>query len=114
MSDPKTETALACCMTTVASKQEAQQLASDLLAKSLAACVQIDGPIESHYHWNGKLNQDDEFRLLIKTTVGSWPKLQRYLESSHPYDEPEIILIPINDASPGYRNWVVTQTQSPE
>jgi periplasmic divalent cation tolerance protein len=89
---------------------DAQMIANALLDQSLAACIQIEGPIDSHYEWQGKRNVDQEYRLMIKTTVHAWPKLKECVRSIHPYDEPELILIPVVDAANGYRDWVNGQT----
>ncbi len=97
-------------ITTVASAQEAESLAAAVVDQSLAACVQIDGPITSHYRWAGKVEKASEFRLMIKTSQEAWPKLHEKLASLHPYEEPEIIMFAIDDASDGYRDWVIDQT----
>ncbi len=107
MSDRNT---LALVMTTVASVEDADQLARSLVDQSLAACVQVDGPIISHYRWAGKVERATEFRLLIKTSQTAWPKLKEKLSKLHPYDEPEIIMLPIADVTDGYRDWVIDQT----
>ena len=101
---------LAIVITTVESAEDADQLATTLLDRSLAACIQIDGPIVSHYRWHGKLERANEFRLMIKTSRAMWPKLQQAVTDLHPYEEPEIILLPIEDSSEGYRHWVIEQT----
>lgn len=101
---------LALVMTTVDSAEHADQVARSLVDQSLAACVQIDGPIISHYRWAGNVERANEFRLLIKTSSMAWPALKEKLSRLHPYDEPEIIMVPIADVTDGYRNWVIDQT----
>ena len=86
-------------ITTVESLSDADSLAQALVGQSLAACVQIDGPITSLYRWAGKVEQANEFRLMIKTSLSAWPDLKERLAKSHPYDEPEIIMLPITDAT---------------
>jgi periplasmic divalent cation tolerance protein len=97
-------------ITTVESADDAQKLAQTLLDHSLAACVQMDGPILSRYRWQGRLESANEYRLMIKTTSDAWPALKETLAKAHPYDEPEIIMLPIADASDGYRQWVIDET----
>jgi periplasmic divalent cation tolerance protein len=97
-------------ITTVSTSMEAEALATALVDQSLAACVQIDGPVSSLYRWAGKVEISREFRLLIKTTLSAWPTLRDRLAALHSYEEPEIILIPIRDSSRGYHDWVVDQT----
>ncbi len=101
---------LALVMTTVESAEDAERLARSLVDQSLAACVQIDGPITSHYRWAGKVECATEFRLMVKTSIRAWPALKEKLAKLHPYDEPEIILLPIAEASEGYQKWVIDQT----
>tara|TARA_R110002167_G_scaffold130157_2_gene313631 strand:+ start:685 stop:1011 length:327 start_codon:yes stop_codon:yes gene_type:complete len=101
---------LALVISTVELEADAQRLANELVAQSLAACVQIDGPIQSVYRWNGQVEHASEFRLMIKTTLAVWPNLKARLLKTHPYDEPEIIMLPIGGASEGYQAWVVDQT----
>ena len=97
-------------ITTAESAGDAQNLAQVMLDQSLAACVQIEGPIISHYRWKGQTEASNEYRLMIKTTRAAWPALKIKLGEVHPYDEPEIIMVPVEDASDGYRQWVVDQT----
>jgi len=97
-------------ITTVETSDQAEQLSAALLDQSLAACIQIDGPIVSHYRWKGKLEKASEFRLMIKTSREVWDKLEAILQELHPYDEPEIILIPIEASSRGYRQGGIEQT----
>ncbi|TWU51063.1 Divalent-cation tolerance protein CutA [Rubripirellula tenax] len=96
--------------TTVATTGDAEAMARELIGQSIAACVQIDGPITSHYRWAGEVQQSTEFRLTIKTSMATWPKLKERLARIHPYDEPEILMTVVDDASDGYRQWVIDQT----
>ncbi len=99
------------CLSTVASAEDAERIAAALIAQSLAACVQIEGPIRSHYRWQGQIQCDQEYRLVIKSAVTVWEQLKSTLIDLHPYDEPQIVMIEIDDASDGYRDWVLAQTE---
>lgn len=101
---------IALVMTTVETSDDGEKLARLLVDQSLAACVQIDGPIISHYRWAGKIQRAEEFRLMIKTSRAAWPAVKQDLAKHHPYDEPEIIMLTIDEASDGYRDWVIDQT----
>lgn len=98
------------CLSTVASLDDADRLAAELVEHSLAACVQIDGPIRSHYRWKGQSHCDEEYRLTIKSSLAVWPTLKSRLIEIHPYDEPQILMVPIADAADGYRDWILVQT----
>ncbi len=101
---------LAVVITTVESSQDAEILAKAVIEQFLAACVQIDGPIVSHYRWRGEVQRTSEYRLLIKTTNARWPVLKQTLARLHPYEQPQIILLGVQDSSDGYRDWVIDQT----
>lgn len=101
---------LVVAVTTVESLEDAERLSHQLVEQSLAACVQIDGPITSHYRWNGTIQCSTEFRLTIKTSSERWPDLKEHLTSLHPYDEPGILMLPVTDTTQGYLNWVIKHT----
>ncbi|NLS09462.1 divalent-cation tolerance protein CutA [Nesterenkonia sp. MY13] len=94
--------------TTVASQQEAETLASAILEARLAACIQVS-EVRSYYRWDGVQN-DAEQLLTCKTTSACVPGLKELIDDQHPYEEPELIVLPILDGSSGYLNWVSTET----
>jgi len=92
-------------LTTVATHAQAQALAQHLVAQRLAACVQLQA-IESVYRWDGAVQQDAEWRLLIKTTDTAWPALQAAVLAQHPYDTPALLAWPADRASEAFAAWV--------
>lgn len=92
--------------TTVASREQAETLAREILAARAAACVQIEGPITSHYRWQGSAQADTEWRLTIKTTRSAEPALARLVHSLHPYEVPQWWVASAEQVSPGYAQWV--------
>jgi periplasmic divalent cation tolerance protein len=98
-------------VTTTAEKKDADALAKAVLEKRLAACVQVSGPIDSSYWWNGRLEKASEWTVTIKTRRDLYPQLEKLLLAQHPYDQPEIIATPIVEISPGYLKWLVEQVQ---
>lgn len=84
----------------------AQTLAQTLVEKRLAACVNISGAVQSIYYWQGKVCQDSEVLMMIKSTIPAWKKLEQTLLELHPYDVPEIIALPVMAGSIDYLNWV--------
>ncbi|MCK4683458.1 MAG: divalent-cation tolerance protein CutA, partial [Pirellulales bacterium] len=66
----------------------AETCAGYLVEHSIAACVQIDGPIRSVYQWKGSIEADEEFRLLIKTSPESLDECVATLKKQHPYELP--------------------------
>ena len=81
-----------------------------LMEKQLAACVQIF-PIESIYTWEGKLCQEREFSLHIKTRTALFDEIKTAIDENHGYDVPEIIQIPITNGLPGYLAWIDENTR---
>lgn len=100
------------CWTTVAFREEAKQIAETLLEENLAACIQVDGPIQSYYRWKGEQLREEEFRLWIKSSASSWEKLKSRLHTLHPYDEPQIVMTHLADATEGYARWVEAECES--
>jgi len=97
--------------TTVATQQQAQEIARALVTDHLAACVQIEGPITSYYAWAGKLEESSEWRLTIKTLSGRESAVASRVQAMHPYELPQWIATVAPIASPGYFNWVRESVQ---
>lgn len=94
-------------LTTLSSREQAEQLAEALVAERLAACVNVLGPVASIYRWEGKVERDEEVLLFIKTTrAGVEPLKTRVLEL-HPYDTPEFLAFEVDGGTPDYLAWVV-------
>ena len=92
-------------ISTFPDKDSAKKTARLLLEQRLAACVQIL-PIESIYSWQGKICEDAEFILFIKTNTALFEKVAALIKSHHSYEVPEIIQLPITDGLPEYLNWL--------
>ena len=92
-------------LTTVAKKSDAEKLAKLLVEKKLAACVNIIKIEKSVYQWKGKINENGEHLLLIKTAK-PYDKLERFIKRSHPYELPEIIMLPISKGYKKYLDWI--------
>ncbi|TFZ06423.1 divalent-cation tolerance protein CutA [Ramlibacter henchirensis] len=91
--------------TTVANRNDAERLARALLEQRLAACVQLDEGVQSHYRWQGALCAETEVRLTIKTLPALVTRLQAFMGEQHPYEVPQL-LWHIMAASEGYADWV--------
>jgi periplasmic divalent cation tolerance protein len=83
-----------------------------LVDRRLVACVQIVGPIESIYRWQGKVETAREWLCLIKTTRAGFRAVAATVETLHPYDTPELVALPIAAGSPRYLEWL-TASVSP-
>jgi len=96
--------------TTASSKVEAEKIAGALLEKRLAACVQVVGPIESHYWWQGKIEHAAEWLCIIKTRRGKFPAVESAIRANHSYEVPEIVACPIEGGSEPYLQWLRNET----
>lgn len=92
--------------TTLPDAESAEALAATLLTERLAACVQVTGPMESRYWWQGQREQATEWLCLIKSTAESVPRLLPRIRALHPYDTPELIVLPVSDGDAEYLRWV--------
>lgn len=93
-------------LTTAGSRQEAQQIATALVERQLAACVNVLGPIESVYRWKGEVESAREWLLLIKTTLAAFPSVRNAIRDLHSYELPECIELVIEDGSAEYLSWI--------
>src|SRR5271165_594321 len=92
-------------MTTVASEQQASELARSIVGAGLSACVQIEA-IRSVYRWKGEVCEEPEQRLTIKTSGGRYTALERHIKANHAYETPEIVQVAITGGSREYLGWI--------
>lgn len=95
--------------TAVANEQEVEKIATLLVSKRLAACVQML-PMQSCYHWNGEIVNDTEVLLLIKTRSELYQEVEAAILENHSYELPEIIQIPIEQGFGPYLQWLTENT----
>lgn len=93
-------------MTTIYDKKKAEKIATHLLKKKLTGCVQILGPVESKYWWEGKIVKDKEWLILIKTSANLYKKVEKEIKANHAYSVPEILATPIINGSKDYLKWL--------
>jgi periplasmic divalent cation tolerance protein len=96
--------------TTASSKGEAEKIAGALLEKRHAACVQVVGPIKSHYWWNGKIEHAGEWLCIIKTRRDKFLAVESTIRANHSYEVPEIVACPIEGGSQPYLEWLRNET----
>lgn len=101
-------------LTTLPSDANASSVASALVEKRLAACVNILGDMRSVYRWNDDVEVEHERQLVIKTTTEALPRLWEQLRADHPYEIPEFLVLSVIDGSGAYLNWIRDSTAAPE
>ena len=97
--------------TTTGKRKDAEQIASELVSRRLAACVQVSGPVVSTFRWQDKVETAEEWTCKIKTSMARLNDIQTLLSKIHPYEVPELIATPIIDGSPDYLKWLDDQVK---
>ncbi|GLT19229.1 divalent-cation tolerance protein CutA [Vibrio zhanjiangensis] len=97
-------------LTTIDSPDQAKKMTQMALESELAACVQ-SMPIQSSYRWQGKVCHDNEMLLIFKTKVSCYEKLEEAITSTHSYELPEVIKIPITGGYHPYLLWLEQTTR---
>jgi len=91
---------------TVPSLEVGKKIAHALVSNKVAACVNIVPQITSVYEWEGKIEEDSELLLMIKTQSQHFEDLEKLVKANHPYTVPEIIGVPIEQGSQPYLDWI--------
>jgi periplasmic divalent cation tolerance protein len=98
---------------TAGSRDEAVRIAEMLVGAHLAACVQILPEMESIYRWQGSVQRDAEFLMLVKTSTNCFDLLEATVRDLHSYETPEIIALPIIRGSHAYLEWLEANLVNP-
>ena len=97
-------------LVTCGSEEEALKIANALVESRLAACANLVAPIRSIYRWEGKIWDEKEWLLIIKTQKYRFGDLEKKVKSLHSYSVPEIVSLPITEGSSAYLNWIKENT----
>jgi periplasmic divalent cation tolerance protein len=107
VADPKkSEQGVLVVLTTVGSEEQAHTIAEALVEQRLAACVNILPAIRSIYRWKGKLWDDEELLLVVKTTTDKFQALRAAIQELHSYELPEILALPVAHSDPAVLAWI--------
>jgi periplasmic divalent cation tolerance protein len=93
--------------TTLPDRAAADAFARALVEKRLAACVQVSGPIDSTYLWDGRIESTSEWRVAVKFAAARESETRAWVEKHHPYDVPQWVCLRIETGSEKYLNWIV-------
>ena len=88
----------------------AERIAETVVGERLAACVNIVPGLTSIYRWEGQIQRDAEWLLLIKTRQAVYPPLEARIRELHPYQVPEVIALPIQVGAAAYLDWIAAST----
>src|SRR3569833_2927249 len=86
----------------------ARRLARAALEARLIACANLIPRIESHYHWQGKIERSSEVLMILKTTAKCLKQLEILIITNHPYDTPEFVILDLRGGNKKYLDWLKT------
>lgn len=101
---PNTQAVVILC--TAPDEATAQELAALVLAEKLAACVTLLPGATSLYYWEGKMEQEYEVQMLLKSDINHQEALIACLKSHHPYQTPELLVLPVTHGDSEYLSWL--------
>ncbi|HUG52993.1 MAG TPA: divalent-cation tolerance protein CutA [Vicinamibacteria bacterium] len=93
-------------LSTVARREDADRIAEALVGERLAACVNVVPGLVSTYRWRDAVEREDELLLLIKTRAERFDELAARLRALHPYEVPEMVVLPVAGGHPAYLDWL--------
>lgn len=102
LDEKSSNTASVVVLCTAPDEATAQDLAAKVLAEKLAACATLIPGATSLYYWEGKLEQEYEVQMILKTTVSHQQALLECLKSHHPYQTPELLVLPVTHGDTDY------------
>jgi periplasmic divalent cation tolerance protein len=97
-------------LVTAPSPDQAAEIARALVEERLAACGNVVPAIRSIYRWEGKVHEEAEALLVLKTTRGRFEALRDRVLALHPYDVPEVIALPVEAGNAAYLAWIAAES----
>lgn len=97
-------------LTTLHKKEAAVKIGKELLKKRIIACYNLL-PIESAYWWRGRITEENEVLMILKTRKGNFEKVESHLKKHSGYETPEVVSIEASKANKSYLNWIDSETK---
>lgn len=101
-------------MTSVGTEQQAVEISEELIARRLATCINIVPCLRSIYRWKGKVCEDTEYLLLVKTPERLFEEVSAAIREFHSYELPEILALPVHAAEANFQRWVLEMVEPPK
>ena len=98
-------------LSTVESAQTAEKIASTVVEERLAACVNVLPGVSSYFRWEGEIQREQEFMLILKTSTDRLRALIERIKTLHPYEVPEIVSVPVEEGHQPFLDWVERETR---
>jgi periplasmic divalent cation tolerance protein len=98
-------------MTSVGTEQQAVEISEELISRRLATCINIVPCLRSIYRWKGKVCEDTEYLLLIKTPEKLFEQISSAIRECHSYELPEILAVPVTAAETSFHQWVLQMAE---
>ena len=97
-------------LTQMPDRASALALARLLVEARIVACVSVGATVESLYHWRGKIETAQEVPVVVKTCPERYTEVEAAIRARHPYELPEIVVVPITDGLEPYLRWIADET----
>lgn len=98
-------------MTSVGTEQQAVEISEELVERRLATCINIVPCLRSIYRWKGRVCEDTEYLLLVKTPAALFERVSEAIREFHSYELPEILALPIPAADATFHRWVLQMVE---
>ena len=105
---------IAVVMTSVGTEQQAVEISEELIARRLATCVNIVPCLRSIYRWKGKVCEDSEYLLLVKTPKRLFERVSEAIREFHSYELPEILALPVTATESTFHRWILEMVEPSE
>jgi len=102
----KTASKFSIVFVTAPDLKTARALAKDALEEKLIACANLIPKVESHYRWQGKIESGAEALMILKTQKSKLGALEKLILARHPYDTPELLVLPLSAGNKKYLAWL--------
>lgn len=107
------DTDAALIYTTFPSQDEAKKVGRALVESAVAACVNIFPQMTAIYVWEGKVEENSETAMIVKTTAARSPEVLAEVKRLHPYSVPARLVLPVIGGGEDFLNWIATQCGTP-
>jgi periplasmic divalent cation tolerance protein len=97
-------------LSTLPDGEKAAEVARVLVDERLIACANVLPPVRSIYRWQGKVNDEHEVLVVLKTSAQTLGRMQQRLRELHPYDVPEMLALRVESGWPPYLEWLARET----